>query len=124
MVTAHHLFQQFQRTDFVECCGVGSRKLFQSFNKTVPATKANPYSDPALLKPLQGKTNAIFSLAKRDPLITYHQLRDATNLLIFNTTFLRFLKELGYGHWRAKKRLKLTAEHAKLRYKWAKVCKG
>lgn len=61
---------------------------------------------------------------KADPFITYRELRDATDLNISASTFLRILKESGYGHWRARKRPRLTAEHARLRYAWAKAHKN
>jgi transposase len=62
----------------------------------------------------------IIQLIKRDPFITYQAIRERTGLNVSSTTFLTILKESGYGHWRAKKRPKLTKEHAKLRLEWAK----
>jgi transposase len=62
----------------------------------------------------------IIQLIKRDPFINYQDIRERTGLNISSTTFLTILKESGYGHWRAKKRPKLTKEHAKLRLEWAK----
>ena len=46
--------------------------------------------------------------------ITYCELRDATSILISNTSFLRIFKESGYEHWKVQKQLKLTAGYAKL----------
>lgn len=62
----------------------------------------------------------IIRIIRRDPFITYPALRLRAGLDISSTTFLKILKESGYGHWRAKKRPKLTEEHAKLRLEWAK----
>ena len=65
----------------------------------------------------------ILLLIKRDPFITYQSIRERTGLNLSSRTFLTILKKSGYGHWRAKKRPKLTKEHAKLRLEWAKLHK-
>jgi hypothetical protein len=62
----------------------------------------------------------IIQLIKRDPFIKYEDIRERTGLNLSSTTFLSILQDSGYGHWRAKKRPKLTKEHAKLRLEWAK----
>lgn len=62
----------------------------------------------------------IIQIIKRDPFITYQEIREQSGINLSSPTFLTILKESGYGHWRAKKRPKLTKEHAKLRLEWAK----
>jgi transposase len=57
----------------------------------------------------------IFRVIKEEPFITYRQLRDKLNLDCSPSTILRALKDSKWGHWRAAKRPRLTAEHAKLR---------
>jgi transposase len=57
----------------------------------------------------------ILTIIKRNPFVTYRTIREQTGLDVSRRTFLRILKESGYGHWRAQKRPKLTDEHAKIR---------
>ncbi|KAJ9196306.1 hypothetical protein DTO164E3_6362 [Paecilomyces variotii] len=66
----------------------------------------------------------VFIEIKRDPFITYDAIRANTGLNYSNTTLLKYVKQSGYGHWKAKKRPYLKPEHAKKRYEWAKAHKN
>lgn len=61
----------------------------------------------------------IFRIIKEEPFITYRQLRDKLDLGCSPSTILRALKDSKWGHWRAAKRPRLTAEHARLRFEFA-----
>jgi transposase len=61
----------------------------------------------------------IMILIKGNPFLTFREIRDETGLTLSRPTLRKILKESGYGNWIAKKRPKLTQEHANLRYQWA-----
>ena len=57
----------------------------------------------------------ILRFARRNPKITYSQLKRETGLEISRSTLYRILKDNGIKNWIAQKRPKLTEEHTKLR---------
>lgn len=60
---------------------------------------------------------------KRDPFLTFSDIRNRTDINLSNTSFKRYLALSKYGHWRAAKRPQLKLEHAKLRLEWAQKYK-
>jgi transposase len=54
----------------------------------------------------------ILNIIKADPFVTYSTIRERTGLEVSRRTFLRIIRESGYGHWKAQKRPKLEKEHA------------
>jgi transposase len=65
--------------------------------------------------------NHLFRVIRANPFISYNELREQTSITVSNDTLLRTIRDSGYGHWKAKKRPKLTEEHARLRLEWAKA---
>lgn len=61
----------------------------------------------------------ILILIKRDPFITYREIRDRTRFNVSDRTLARIIQQSGYGHWRAQKRPRLNAVLAKKRLEWA-----
>ena len=62
----------------------------------------------------------ILTIIKRNPFVTYREIRERTGLELSSATLLTIVNKSGYGHWRAKKRPRLLEEHAKMRLEWAK----
>jgi transposase len=65
----------------------------------------------------------IITEIKKDPFLSYQDIRARTGVNVSNTTFKKYLKESGYGHWKAAKRPQLKEEHAALRLQWAEAHK-
>jgi transposase len=64
----------------------------------------------------QRASQHILRIIRTDPFVSYSGIRLQTGLTISDSTILRHLKESGYGHYRAKKRPRLTEETARIRY--------
>jgi transposase len=62
----------------------------------------------------------ILRIVRRNPKITYAQLKRELNIEFSNDTFYRILKQYGIKKWIAKQRPKLTAAHAALRLAFAR----
>jgi hypothetical protein len=60
---------------------------------------------------------------KKDPFLTFQDIRMRTGINVSTTTFKNYLKKSGYGHWKAAKRPQLKEEHAALRLAWAEAHK-
>ena len=61
----------------------------------------------------------ILRVARRNPKITYTELRDETGFKFSKLTFYRVLRKHNITNWLIKKRPFLTKEHARLRYIFA-----
>ena len=64
-------------------------------------------------------TRHILRIVRKNPAITYHQLRIDSGLDFSTSTFYRLLKSSGISNWVAKKRPKLTEGNAAKRLAWA-----
>jgi hypothetical protein len=60
---------------------------------------------------------------KKDPFLTFQDIRVRTGINVLTTTFKNYLKKSGYGHWKAAKRPQLKEEYAALRLAWAEAYK-
>jgi transposase len=112
-------------------CGVNptqiSKQLQIPRSTIVSTIERNPQQVDGKSIPRSGRPKSytkrderhIITIIKRNPFVTYQSIREQTGLLLSSATFLRILKNSGYGHWRAKQRPKLTEEHAKKRLEWA-----
>jgi transposase len=65
---------------------------------------------PPVLSPSDSRR--ILTLIKRDPFVTYHDIRRRSDITASNSTILRMLKQSGYSHWRTQKRRRLSPEVA------------
>jgi transposase len=61
----------------------------------------------------------ILALIRQEPFIPYRQIKFELNLSCSTPTIYSALKSSGYGHWMARQRPKLEAQHAKKRYEFA-----
>lgn len=115
------------------CAGASIAELSEAHNipkSTIKDTiKQAPlrhegYSQPRPGRPQktsEADKRLILRIVRKDPSLTYKQLREATRLEISHDIFYRILKAAGITNWIAKKRLKLTKAVAKKRLVWAKA---
>jgi transposase len=63
---------------------------------------------------------AVIRAVRKDPKLTYKDLRKETGLNLSNDTFKRILKADNILHWRSKRRPELLPSHARLRLQFAR----